>query len=125
MRNAIHNILFAYVNSNLMNNMAPGSTVYYDMSPWEVALNAVNVVVGILVVAGILWIILRTVAAKKSPANYIGTVEGNAALASDPAAQKRQKTQLIVILVIAAIVIIAIATGCIAAWNWYDALMRG
>lgn len=125
MRNAIHNILYTYINSNLMNNMAPGSTVYYDMSPWEVALRAATIAIGVLVAAGILWIVLRTLAAKKNPALYIGTKEGNAILAGDPEAQKRQKTQLIVILVIAAIIIAAIAFGCFTAWNWYEGLMRG
>lgn len=69
--------------------------------------------------------ILRTMAARKNPALYIGTKEGNAILAGDPEAQKRQKTQLIIILVIAAIIVAAIVFGCVTAWNWYDGLMRG
>lgn len=125
MRGAVHNILYSYVNSNLMNGLAPGSTVYYDMSPWEVALNAANVVVAVLVAAGILWIVLRSMAAKKTPARYIGTEEGNAVLAGDPQAQKRQRTQLIIILAVAAVVVIAIAAGAVSAWNWYEGLMRG
>ena len=30
MRNAIHNIVYAYVNSNMMNNIAPGGYAYYE-----------------------------------------------------------------------------------------------
>ena len=125
MRNAIHNILYTYVNSNLMQDMAPGSTTYYDMSPWEIALIATDVAVGVLVAAGILWLVLRTVSAKKYPERYAGTPEGNAVLDAHPEAQKRLKLQLIVVLVIAAVILIAAIWGGISFWNWYDGLMHG
>ena len=125
MRNAIHNILYTYVNSNLMQDMAPGSTTYYDMSPWEIALIAADIAVGVLVVAGSLWLVLRTLSAKKHPERYAGTPEGNAVLAERPEAQKRLRLQLIAVLVIAAVILIAAIWGGISFWNWYDGLMHG
>jgi len=125
MRNAIHNILYSYVNSNLVNGMAPGSMTYYDMSPWEKGLIAADVVLGLLAVAGVVWILLRTQAAKKHPEQYVGTAEGNAIYEKSPEDQKRQRTQTIIILVIVAVLVIAAVIGGVRIWNWYDGLMRG
>lgn len=44
MREALHHVLYAIANSNAMNNIAPGSTVTYEMSPWRKALTAGSVV---------------------------------------------------------------------------------
>ncbi len=70
MRNAIHNILYSYVNSNLMQNMASGASAYYDMSPWEVGLITGDIIVGILVMGGVIWMVLRTKDEKKHPERY-------------------------------------------------------
>ena len=125
MRNAIHNILYAYVNSNLMQGMAPGSSAYYAMSPWEIALIAVDVVVGLLVSAGVAWIILRGRAAKKRPERYIGTPEGNAILAQIPVDLKKKRLHMIILCVILAAVIILLAVGAGSLLRWYNQLMTG
>lgn len=125
MRNAIHNILYAYVNSNLMQGMAPGSSAYYAMSPWEIALIAVDVVVGLLVAAGVAWIILRGRAAKKRPERYIGTPEGNAILAQIPVDLKKKRLHMIILCVILAAVIILLAVGAGSLLRWYNQLMTG
>lgn len=70
MRNAIHNIVYAYVNSNMMNNIAPGGYAYYDMSPWAIGFMIGDIVVGLLVIAGIVWIVLRVLDEKKHPEKY-------------------------------------------------------
>lgn len=44
MRRAIHAVLYAVANSNAMNNVAPGSKVTYEMSPWRKGLLAGSVV---------------------------------------------------------------------------------
>lgn len=69
-RNAIKNIAYTIVNSSAYNGVVPGSYVYYDMSPWMVALIAFDVCAGILVAAGVCWIILRQQDEKKNPEKY-------------------------------------------------------
>lgn len=70
MRNAIHNILYTYVNSNLMQGMASGSSAYYDMSPWEIGLITGDIIVGLLIIGGVIWMVLRTRDEKKHPERY-------------------------------------------------------
>ncbi len=69
-RRAIHNIAYAVVNSNAMQNVAPGTIVYYDMSPWKIVLIAADIVVGIFVIVSIVWMILRGRDEKKYPERY-------------------------------------------------------
>lgn len=38
MRNAIHNLCYAVVNSNAMHGLAPGAVVKTAMSPWKIGL---------------------------------------------------------------------------------------
>lgn len=70
MRNAIHRLCYTVVNSNAMQGMAPGSIVYYDISPWKIALIVADVSIGVIVLGCITWMILRTLDEKKHPENY-------------------------------------------------------
>lgn len=40
------------------------------MSPWRIGLIVADVIIGVLVVAGAVWCILRSVDAKKHPEKY-------------------------------------------------------
>ncbi len=60
MKNAIHNIAYTVVNSNAYNYVAPGAYAYYDMSPWKVGLITADIVVGVLDVAIIAWVVVRS-----------------------------------------------------------------
>lgn len=69
-RQAIHNMCYAVVNSNYMQYVGPTESVSYTMSPWEIGLITGDVIVGALCVAGIVWIVLRTLDEKKHPEKY-------------------------------------------------------
>lgn len=70
-RNAIHNICYVIVNSNAYDRVAPGSKVYYDLSPWNIALIGLDCVIGALCVGSILWMVLRDLDEKKHQGKYI------------------------------------------------------
>lgn len=63
-RNAIHNIAYTVVNSNAYNNVAPGAYVYYDVSPWKVGLIIADSVCAVIVLAGALWVVIRSIKVK-------------------------------------------------------------
>lgn len=67
MRNAIHNIAYAVVNSNAMQGYAPGAVQKVGMSPWQKMLIANDIVIALLLVGGIFWIIRRAKAEKLHP----------------------------------------------------------
>ena len=69
-RRSVHNVAFALVNSNVMQGVAPGTIIYYDMSPWAIGLMIGDIVVGLLIVGGIVWIVLRLLDEKKHPEKY-------------------------------------------------------
>ena len=69
-RNAIHNICYVVVNSNAYDRTAPGGYVYYDMSPWQIALISVDVVLYSLAGGLLIWTILRILDEKKNPDKY-------------------------------------------------------
>ncbi|MBO4989038.1 MAG: glycoside hydrolase family 3 C-terminal domain-containing protein [Clostridia bacterium] len=69
-RKAIKNIAYTVVNSSAYNGIAPGSYAYYDMSPWMIALIVFDVVAGVVVLAGVALIVLRTLDEKKHPDKY-------------------------------------------------------
>ena len=69
-RRAVHDIAFAVTNSSVMQGAAPGAIIYYDMSPWAVTLLVVNIAVYAIVIAGIVWIVLRLLDEKKHPEKY-------------------------------------------------------
>ena len=70
LRKAIKNTCFTIVNSAQFNNAVPGSTIYYKMSPWRVAVIAVDAVIGVGIVLGIWLNIRRTKAVKAHPELY-------------------------------------------------------
>ena len=74
-RRAVHDIAFAVVNSRAMQGAAPGSIIYYDMSPWQVGLIVANVVVYAVIAAGAVWIAFRLFDAHKHPEKYKGKGE--------------------------------------------------
>ena len=59
LRKASHNILYTVAHGNPMNGIVPGTIITYTAAPWETALMAANVAVGILLVAGVAWVIIR------------------------------------------------------------------
>jgi beta-glucosidase len=70
MRNAIHNIAYAVVNSNAMQGYAPGTVQKTTMSPWLKVLIGADVVIALIVLGGIFWIVKRTKAEKAHPELY-------------------------------------------------------
>lgn len=70
-RRAIKNIAYTVVNSSAYNGVAPGSYAYYDISPWKIGFIVFDVVAGVIVVAGICWILLRQADEKKHPDQYL------------------------------------------------------
>lgn len=70
-RRAVHNICYAVVNSGTYNFAAPGSYIYYDMSPWAIGLIVANVVIWLLVIAAVAWIVIRGINEKRNPEAYV------------------------------------------------------
>lgn len=70
LREAVHGICFTVVNSNAMNGISPGSYISYGLAPWEKVLIAVDVIASSVIVAGIAFIIYRTLHEKKYPDLY-------------------------------------------------------
>lgn len=60
LRNASHNILYTVANSSAMNGIAPGTIITYTDAPWRTGLMAANVAMGVLLVAGLAWVLIRT-----------------------------------------------------------------
>ncbi len=69
MRRALHDVCYTVVNSAAMQGVAPGTTVRYDMSPWRIALIAADVVIALLIAAGIAMIALRQKVEKEQAEN--------------------------------------------------------
>ena len=69
-RDAVKHVCYAYANSNAVQGAAPGAIVTYTMSPWRIGLIVADVIIGVLVVAGAVWCVVRTVDAKKHPEKY-------------------------------------------------------
>lgn len=70
MRNAIHNIAYAVVNSNAMQGYAPGAVQKVSMSSWQKILIAADVVVALLLAGGIFLIVRRAMNEKAHPELY-------------------------------------------------------
>lgn len=58
-RTATHNVLYTVVNSNAMNGIAPGAEMNYTPPTWRVVQIIVDVVVGLLLIVGVIWLIRR------------------------------------------------------------------
>ncbi len=66
MREAIHNICYAMTNSNATNHAAPGSTIFYDTSPWHYWLIALDCGVGAIDVGLLAWFVVTLILNKKA-----------------------------------------------------------
>jgi len=71
-RNAVHSIGYAYVNSNLMQGAAPGVTTTYATSPWVWGVWGLNALGALFVLAMVVLIVRRTQDAKRHPERYRG-----------------------------------------------------
>lgn len=69
-RRAVKDMCYAIVNSRSMNNIAPGTTISYTMSPWKIGLWISNISVGVLTVVMVIYMVRRTKDAKAHPENY-------------------------------------------------------
>lgn len=54
LRESAKHVLYAKVNSNVMNGIAPGTTITYGMAPWRIVLYACDAFAAVLLAAGIL-----------------------------------------------------------------------
>lgn len=63
MRNAAHHVLYMVANSHAMQGMTSGVTIKYLMADWQKALIAGDVVVGVLLVAGVIVLMKKKKAA--------------------------------------------------------------
>lgn len=70
LRESIKNLLYVQANSSVTNHAAPGAVIYYDMSPWRIALTAADIAVGAWVVISVVWIVLRQKDEKRNPEKY-------------------------------------------------------
>lgn len=59
LRKSAHNILYTVANSNAMNGITPGTIISYTMAPWEKALIAADIAIGVLLIAGAAWVVIR------------------------------------------------------------------
>ena len=64
-RRAIKNVVYLAVNSNAMQFVAPGSKVYYGISPWRVYFYVGEALFGAATIASVAWIIIRMKRVKK------------------------------------------------------------
>lgn len=70
MRRALHHISYTVANSARMQGIAPGSIVYYDVSPWVIWLTVLNIIIWLAIVAILTLIVLRTVHENRHPEKY-------------------------------------------------------
>ena len=71
MRQAVHHICYAVVNSNAMQNVGPSMTYSYGMSPWVWIVIAFDAVTGLGAAALITFNVLRFIDKKKNPDKYV------------------------------------------------------
>ena len=69
-RETVHNICYAYANSLIMQGVAPGGTVTYGISAWQIIQIIVNILLALVLAALIIWVVLRTLDEKKHPDKY-------------------------------------------------------
>jgi beta-glucosidase len=70
LRRAMKNVAFAVANSNMMQDVAPGSITRYKTSPWVKMLIAGDILVAAGVACGIIWILRRRKDEKENPDRY-------------------------------------------------------
>ena len=71
-RNAVKHMCYMVANNSAMQGAAPGSRVYYTTSPWKMGVYALDVVVALVAVCGIVLMVLRAGDQKKNPDKYKG-----------------------------------------------------
>jgi len=64
-RNAVHNLVYAFANSSAMQGVAPGSIIWYEMSPWRIWFICLDVALGLFFVGGTTWVVYRTVKVRR------------------------------------------------------------
>lgn len=69
-RRAIKNISYAYANSNLMQDVAPGAVMSYSVSPWKVGVWIFNIVVLSFSVFMVITMLYRSRDEKENPEKY-------------------------------------------------------
>ena len=65
MREAIHAMSYAVVNSNRMQGVTPGSTFIYHLAGWQMGFIALAICLYVAAAALTVWIIVRTVRGRK------------------------------------------------------------
>lgn len=70
LRRAVKDTLYTMANSAQTNNMVPGATAYYQVSPWRLGVWAIDAVLAVLIILGVIVIILRARDEKLHPENY-------------------------------------------------------
>ena len=70
LRRAVKDTLYTMANSAQLNGAVPGAKVYYKMSPWRMGVVALDVVIGLGTLWGILSMVLRAKDEKKNPDRY-------------------------------------------------------
>jgi beta-glucosidase len=81
-RKSTHNILFAVANSNAMNGIASGAELSYTPPTWRYVQVAVDVVLGLALIAGVLLVVRRV---RKHAGDPTDTPEdGGSASADEP-----------------------------------------
>ena len=63
-------LLYATVNSNAMNGIAPGSIISYTLAPWQICLIIASVIIYAAAVTIIVLTVLRLLDSRKHPENY-------------------------------------------------------
>ncbi len=70
LRKAIKNTCYTEVNSAQFNGAVPGAEIYYKMSPWRIGVIAMDAVIGLGIVLGVVANVRRTKDAKEHPEQY-------------------------------------------------------
>ena len=68
LQEAVKYNLYNRVNSNIMQGVAPGSSITYTMAPWQIFLIGCWVAWGVLTAGAIVWIVLVSVRNRKAKA---------------------------------------------------------
>lgn len=61
LRESTHHILYAKVNSNVMNGIAPGTMISYGLAPWKMAVILCDILAVIILAAGLVLMKRRSV----------------------------------------------------------------
>lgn len=70
LRQAVKNLCYTAVNSNLMQEAAPGSVIHYALSSWKIWLIAGDAVAGAVLISLGAWLLIRARDERKHPQNY-------------------------------------------------------